>query len=59
MTKNTKMDQLNKQFIEEVKNGNFELLLKAGGDVNLQDDDGWTVLMIASSYGHTDIVKEL
>ena len=35
------------------------MLLEAGADVNVQDDDGSTALMCASEHGHTDIVKLL
>jgi ankyrin repeat protein len=55
--KNIKMDQLNKQFLEEVKNGKIEsveLLLKAGADVNFGNS-----LYTASKSGHVDIVRLL
>ncbi len=34
-----------------------KLLLDAGADVNLQDDDGSTALMCACEHGHVDIVR--
>ena len=34
-------------------------LLKRGADVNVEDDQGWTPLMVASYSGFTSIVKEL
>lgn len=40
--------------------GNYEMvrmLLDAGGDVNIQDEDGSTALMCAAEHGHMDIVK--
>jgi len=40
--------------IEEV-----ETLLNNGADINIQDNDGDTALMLASKYGRTDIVRLL
>jgi len=36
-----------------------ELLLEAGADVNVQDEDGSTALMCASEHGHVELVKLL
>lgn len=36
-----------------------QLLLEAGADINLQDEDGSTALMCATEHGHVDIVKSL
>ena len=36
-----------------------ELLLTAGADVNVQDEDGSTALMCASEHGHVELVKLL
>ena len=36
-----------------------ELLLSAGADVNVQDEDGSTALMCASEHGHVELVKLL
>jgi len=36
-----------------------ELLLQAGADVNVQDEDGSTALMCASEHGHVELVKLL
>ncbi|XP_071800214.1 uncharacterized protein [Asterias amurensis] len=36
-----------------------KLLLDAGTDVNIQDEDGSTALMCASEHGHQEIVKVL
>lgn len=36
-----------------------ELLLAAGSDVNMQDEDGSTALMCATEHGHIEIVKHL
>jgi len=33
------------------------MLLEAGADVNIQDEDGSTALMCAAEHGHVDIVK--
>jgi len=35
------------------------ILLDGGANVNLQDRNGWTALMVASHLGYTDIVKLL
>merc|ERR1711902_283161 len=36
-----------------------DLLLEAGADVNIRDEDGSTALMCAAEHGHMDIVKLL
>ena len=36
-----------------------QLLMQAGADVNLQDDDGSTALMCATEHGHIEIIKAL
>jgi len=36
-----------------------KLLIEAGADVNIQDEDGSTSLMCAAEHGHGDIVKYL
>lgn len=33
------------------------MLMEAGADVNMRDEDGSTALMCASEHGHTEIVK--
>jgi len=35
------------------------MLMEAGADVNMRDEDGSTALMCASEHGHTEIVKLL
>jgi len=35
------------------------LLLEAGADINIQDEDGSTALMCAAEHGHLEIVKLL
>ncbi|KAL7014324.1 hypothetical protein ACKWTF_015862 [Chironomus riparius] len=45
-----------------VSHGNFEIvqmMVEAGADINIQDDDGSTALMCASEQGHLDIIKFL
>ncbi|XP_065370103.1 KN motif and ankyrin repeat domain-containing protein 1 isoform X2 [Calliphora vicina] len=45
-----------------VSHGNLEmvqLLLAAGADINIQDEDGSTALMCAAEHGRSDIVKHL
>lgn len=34
-----------------------QMLVEAGADINIQDDDGSTALMCAAEHGHIDIVK--
>ena len=48
--------------IEAAKIGNTEvvkLLIKENADVNVQDEDGWTALLLASLNGHTQVVELL
>ncbi|KAK9890432.1 hypothetical protein WA026_010520 [Henosepilachna vigintioctopunctata] len=43
-----------------VSHGRIEMvkmLLEAGADINIQDDDGSTALMCAAEHGHIEIVK--
>ncbi|XP_055915891.1 KN motif and ankyrin repeat domain-containing protein 1 isoform X2 [Eupeodes corollae] len=45
-----------------VSHGNLdmvEMLLGAGADINIQDEDGSTALMCAAEHGRVDIVKHL
>jgi ankyrin repeat protein len=45
-----------------VSHGNLDMvqmLIEAGADINIQDDDGSTSLMCAAEHGHIDIVKYL
>jgi len=32
-------------------------LLEGGVDINAQDSQGWTALMMAAAHGHTEIVR--
>lgn len=34
-----------------------QMLLEAGADINIQDEDGSTALMCAAEHGHVNIVK--
>lgn len=34
-----------------------QMLVEAGADVNIQDEDGSTALMCAAEHGHIEIVK--
>lgn len=34
-----------------------QMLLEAGADINIQDEDGSTALMCAAEHGHAEIVK--
>ena len=36
-----------------------QLLIEAGADVNIRDEDGSTALMCAAEHGHMEIVKHL
>lgn len=45
-----------------VSHGNIDMvqmLLDAGADINIQDEDGSTALMCAAEHGRIDIVKLL
>lgn len=45
-----------------VSHGNLDMvqmLIEAGADINIQDEDGSTSLMCAAEHGHIDIVKYL
>lgn len=37
----------------------IKLLIDAGAEINIQDDDGSTALMCAAEHGHIDIVRLL
>ncbi|XP_067627260.1 KN motif and ankyrin repeat domain-containing protein 2 isoform X2 [Eurosta solidaginis] len=45
--------------VSHCNNEMVELLLAAGADINIQDEDGSTALMCAAEHGRTDIVKHL
>lgn len=35
------------------------MLLDAGADINIQDEDGSTALMCAAEHGRVDVIKHL
>lgn len=54
--------EAHEELITAVKNNNIkavELLFKKGFDLNKQDEDGYTALMVSSFNNHFDIVKLL
>ncbi|MFA5106679.1 MAG: ankyrin repeat domain-containing protein, partial [Candidatus Micrarchaeia archaeon] len=56
------MTEQNKKLLEAVSSGDLagvKEALAAGADVNAKDRDGYTALMVASYWGHMDIVKLL
>ena len=49
-------------FFKSVTVGDFtevKKLIEAGADVNAQNNEGWTVLMLASYFGHPEVAKLL
>lgn len=45
-----------------VSHGNADMvtmLLDAGADINIQDEDGSTALMCAAEHGRVDVIKHL
>lgn len=59
---NPDQEKLNKALLEATKDNDLEelkALLKKGADVNAQDKDGWTALLIAIFLGHQEIAKRL
>ncbi len=49
-------------FFETVKSGDYaevKRLIDAGADVNTQEKEGWTALMLASEYGRTEVARLL
>ena len=56
------MADLGWELIYAAKEGNIGLvkeLIERGANVNMQDNNGWTVLIYAARYGHNNVVKEL
>ena len=50
------------QFLEMCKEGNTQGVIeaiKSGANVNAKDNDGFTALILAAVFGHTEIVKAL
>ena len=53
---------LNSQFMEAVENGETEsiqALLKAGADVDLQNEEGWSAIIAMAMLGQTRTVQLL
>ena len=47
------------QLVENGHHQVVELLLKEKADPNIQNNDGWTALMVASQNGHHQVVELL
>ena len=61
-TKSTAYVNINAELVEAVYSGNtarVEQLLRQGADVNVEQKNGWTVLMDAAKEGRTEIVEVL
>ena len=46
----------------QLENGHVDCLrelVAAGAEVNIQENDGWTALMLAAQNGHVDCLREL
>ena len=55
-------EELNQKLLDAVKRKNItevKEVLSIGADVNSASDNGWTVLIWACHYGHTDIARLL
>jgi ankyrin repeat protein len=59
---NENVQKWNYKLLDYSKNGNLNGVIeciKNGADVNCEDNDGWTPLILSSFYGHLEIVKIL
>lgn len=55
-------EEINKQLHDAVTEGDLhevERLIGIGAEINIRDEDGWTLLHWAACYGHTNVMDYL